>query len=153
MRNGVPLLYPGKCSFYPREKGYYLAEDYSFLACGGGVHTIPAGFWFNGASIPAVFWQLTFSPFDPDIMPHALPHDWNYCSHIVARDVADDTLWENLRDIGYPVKSRLVGAAVKTAGGLFWGDSDNDRAYMSYLCNQIIRSGRSLSRYGLTLPK
>jgi hypothetical protein len=153
VRNGAPLLYPGKCPFYLGEKGYYLAEDYSFLSYGGGVHTVPAGFWFNGASIPPAFWQLTFSPFDPDIMPHALPHDWNYCSHIVARDVADDTLWRGIESEGYDIKSRAVGLAVETFGGLFWEDSDNDRAYMSHLCSEIIRSGRSLSRYGLTQPK
>lgn len=149
MNRAGPLLYPGRCEFYPGEKGYYLAEDYSFLSYGGGVHTVPAGFWFNGASIPPVFWQLTFSPFDPDIMPHALAHDWAYCSHIVDRKTADETLWRGLYSLGYDMKSRLVGVAVKTAGGLFWGDTPRDKDYMHNLASHILATGRSKTKYGL----
>jgi len=144
-----PLLSPGRCRFYPGKKGYYLEGDYTFQSHGGGVHTIPAGFWFNGASIPALFWQLTFSPFDPDIMPHALAHDWAYSSHVVDRWTADETLWRGLRKDGYAIKAKVVGAAVKTAGSMFWDDDDIDVAYMYDLRLQISESDRSLAKYGL----
>lgn len=131
-----PLLYPGDCSFYPNQQGYYLHNDFPFMVYGGGIHTVPAGFWFNGASIPAAFWQITFSPFDPRIISHALAHDWMYCSHIVTRRVADMTLYEGIKKTGATIRAKMVLSAVSSFGGMFWEDNENDRAYMESLRNK-----------------
>lgn len=42
--------------------------------------TVPAGYCFDGASIPRCLWSLIGSPFDPDLMVAAAVHDW-YCDH------------------------------------------------------------------------
>ena len=143
-----PKLEPSQCKFWPGKWGWTLVEDYAFIAHGGGAHTIPAGFWFDGGSVPAAFWQLTYSPSDPRMIFGALPHDWCYLSHCVDRWTADMTLVDNLTSFG-AVKAGLVKAAVRSFGAIFWRDSDNDRAYMTYLRQRIVAEGRSLARYGL----
>jgi hypothetical protein len=41
---------------------------------------LPAGYHFDGASIPRCCWALIGSPFEPDLMLAACVHDW-YCEH------------------------------------------------------------------------
>lgn len=144
----APKLKPAQCHFYGNEWGFELVEDFAFSVHGGGVMSIPAGFWFNGGSVPAAFWQITYSPYDPRMLLGALPHDWLYCSHLTDRWTADMTLVDNLVAFG-AFKAGAIKAAVRTFGGMFWRDTDRDKAYMSHLKSLIIRYGRGLAQYGL----
>lgn len=151
MANNIPAMRPALCLYYPNEWGFELVEDHTVIAFGGGAHTIPAGFWFNGASIPAAFWQLTYSPYHPIILPWALAHDWFYCSHVVTREAADETLCRGIISMGgSEIKADLIKAAVSNFGGMYWDDSREDKHYMRSLRQRIINSGRNPMAYGLS---
>ena len=143
-----PLLRPASCMHYPDAPGFELVQDYGFTVAGGGAFTVPAGFWYNGASIPAAFWQVTFSPFDPRILAPALVHDWLYTSKQVPRKVADETLAMLIAETS-PARAQIVRAAVRSFGGFVWPDSRADRDYIASLSRAIVMSGRGLSAYGL----
>ena len=146
----APILKPARCLYYPDSAGFELVEDYAFQIVGGGFLTVPAGFWYNGASIPAAFWQITFSPFDPRILAGALVHDWLYTSKQVQKNIADATLEKYLIDFhSGTIKAALVKKAVQLFGGFAWKDSDTDRRYVNALRARITNSGRSLTKYGL----
>jgi len=144
----APPLAPAFCRFYPGKPGWELLQDWTFVAHGGGAHTIPAGFWFDGGSVPAAFWQITYTPHDPRMVQWALPHDWAYCSRVISRYDADRTLADGLAQHG-TIRAELVRAAVRTFGSIYWQDSDRDKAFMTHLRACILTSGRSLARYGL----
>lgn len=133
-----------------KQWGFLIIEDYPFHASGGGVHTVPAGFWYNAGSIPAPFWQLTYSPYDPVLLAPTLVHDWPYLSHCVPKEVADQTLYDYAMALGASsFKMTLIRRAVVTFGDRFYQRDDVDMAYLSGLRTDIIDSGRSLARYGL----
>ena len=145
-----PDFRPADCRFYPGQPGYELTNDFSFIVASGSARTIPAGFWFNGASIPAAFWQITFSPFDPRIIDGALIHDWLYTSKQVPRKVADNTFAAFLLANSHAgIRTEVVRYAVRMFGGLAWLDSKRDREYLTSLKQMIRQRGAPLSRYGL----
>lgn len=141
-------LSPARCGHYPNQPGFLIAEDFGFVLKDGGAHTMPEGFWFNGASIPAPFWQLTFSPFDPRIIEAAAIHDWLYTSKIVTRDVADAELKHRIQRAGW-LRREAIAKAVELFGGYSWTDTMEDADYLRYLKVKIANSGRSLTAYGL----
>jgi len=47
-----------------------------FVRAGGESITVPAGFDFDGASIPRVLWALVGSPYTGDYRDGAVVHDW-----------------------------------------------------------------------------
>jgi hypothetical protein len=53
-------LSPSNHPLFPDSAGYILGADYGFSLSGGGAMTVPAGFWFNGASIPAMLWAVIY---------------------------------------------------------------------------------------------
>lgn len=139
-----------KCTFYPGEVGVMLTCDIIFSLLSGVIMRVPAGFWYNGASIPAYLWQAIYPPFDPRIIIAAAIHDWLYSSHVTSREEADQLLYlialENGADAD---KCDLIKKAVRTFGGKYWEDSANDVAYFKNLKNFIVNSGRDLSTYGV----
>ena len=144
-----PKLQPARCSYYLEQKGFRLLEDYAFNLPTGGVMTIPKDFWYNAGSIPKAFWQVTFSPYDPDILALTLIHDWCYTTHCVSKATADSILYTGLEKEGYAIKSRLVGSAVQIFGGWAWNQDANDRRYLNQLRATLVNSGRSTTKYGL----
>ncbi len=144
-----PLLKPAYNVLY-HSYGFELVEDYAFEIVGGGIMTIPATFWFNGASIPAAFWQVTYSPYDPRILPGALVHDWLYTSKHVQRNIADATLKKYIDEFnGGSLKSDVIKLAVNLVGSFAWEDSPTDRRYLNSLRAGLRFSGKSLAKYGL----
>ena len=149
MSSRAPVLRPAYNSLY-KSWGFELVEDYAFSIVGGGILTVPAGFLYDGASIPAAFWQLTFSPYDPRILAGALVHDWLYTSNQVQRNIADATLEKYLIEFdGGKFKSAIVKKAVQLFGSFAWQDTYIDRRYINQLRATITSSGRSLAKYGL----
>lgn len=141
-------LSPAPCPHYPGRPGMVIAEDYGFSLHIGGALTMPAGFWFNGASIPAPFWQLTFSPFDPRIIEAAAIHDWLYTAKIVPREVADSELKHRIQRAGW-LRREAIYKAVELFGGMSWTDTMQDCDYLRHLKSVIQSSGRQLAQYGL----
>lgn len=85
MRN--PVLVPD-----PASGLYVLHEPWEFAINRGGVYSIPAGFSYDGASIPKGAWYTTYSPFNPVVMAAALEHDWlcvNRPKGISSKDAAE----------------------------------------------------------------
>jgi hypothetical protein len=78
-------------------------------------------------------------------------HDWLYTNKAVSRDIADATLrlyiTINCRD---KIKPAIVQKAVAMFGGGSWKDSAADRTYLNQLRGDIVASGRSLAKYGLS---
>lgn len=111
---------------------------------------IPAGFEFDGASIPPLLWPVIGSPFDPRLIGAALIHDWLYSTHLTDRITADRAFRAQLiADGAGDWRAQAMYGAVRLAGSASWGDSDEDVAYMAYLRERIVAGGRYLSDYGL----
>ena len=54
-----------------------LKEDFVFEVLEtGAIHKVPAGFTFNGASIPRVFWPIVGHPMEGSFLSASLLHDW-----------------------------------------------------------------------------
>lgn len=139
-------LSPAFCEIYPGQPGWLLLEDFIFNAF-GVVYRVPAGFWYNGASVPMLFWQLVCSPHDPRIIERALIHDWCYTSKIISREVADRLLIDDLPELG-AVRRASIHAAVRAFGGLIaWSDTGADKRYLAILKNAVESTGRDFSEY------
>lgn len=145
-----PKLEP-EYNFIYNQWGFRLLDDYTFQSSGGGAYTIPYGFWYNAGSIPALFWQLTYSPYDPILLLPTLIHDWPYLSHVIPRDEADQTLHDYAEKLGAShIKIGMIKKAVSLFGEKYYENDDIDRNYLYMLKKEIQDSGRSLTQYGLS---
>lgn len=144
-----PILTPADCNLYPNDQGCELVEDFSVEASNGKTYTIPAGFWFNGGSIPAAFWQATFTPFDMRVIDFFLFHDWAYTSHCCDKRTADDTLQAGIRSQGLKLRGAVVTTAVRLFGDSSWNRTSIDALYLRRLKLQIQLSGRDPADYCL----
>jgi len=110
----------------PKENLYELIEEYSYKCTVDGetlLITIPAGFIYNGASIPAIGWLVTYTPFHPDVMVPALIHDYLYGDHSLGIDryTADSILYQMLVENGVKeITAEIMYQAVRAAGSAFW---------------------------------
>lgn len=84
---------------------------------------IPQDYVFDGASIPAVFWLIVGTPFDPEVIRAACVHDW-LCDHVESyqeRVVGDSAFFKLLKDDGVPYWRRaLMYLAVRTYARFWW---------------------------------
>lgn len=88
---------------------------------------IPAGFTFDGATIPKVFWLIIGTPFDPRFQLAACIHDW-FCVKSVefkdyqARVIGDATFFKLLADAKVPKwKRALMYVGVRLNSFWFYG--------------------------------
>ena len=127
-----PFLKP-----HPKENKYQLTRDYN-LVVGNTNIVIPRYFMYDGASIPTLAWQFTFSPFHPDVMLPSLVHDWMYYNHQEDRETADDLFYGLLResDVNH-FKATAMWAAVRAGGELFWENDDHDTQMLLNLCERV----------------
>lgn len=63
---------------------------------------IKAGFVFDGASIPRLFWPITGHPMDPRRLVASLVHDWLFSNHLLPRLFADALYYQLCVDYGLP---------------------------------------------------
>ncbi len=116
----------------------------------GRVFKIPAGFQYDGASVPSALYQLIGTPFNPQFMRAAAFHDWLYHTHQLKRKEADKMLCDLLEQDGVGSgKSFLIYQAVRLAGSLFYPNDQEDLAYMNALRNAILARGQIPADYGL----
>ena len=105
---------------------YEVAEDFHVSVDGVDIW-VPRGFQYDGASIPAFAWQVVYTPFNPKVMIPAVAHDWQYHSHQVDREKADELFYILLKQQGVSEsKSWTMYQAVRIAGELYWPNDDED---------------------------
>ncbi len=121
----------------PESGLYRLTEDYEIFIFGITIR-IPAGFVFDGSSIPAFAWQLIYTPFHPIVLLPGLVHDYIYLVHIVSREQAD-MIYKSLLLKNYcpPDKAAWMHRGVRMGGGLFWGWSEKDKTQIQFLQNLV----------------
>jgi hypothetical protein len=141
----VSVLHPEYKSL-PRAYGLI---DYDVLIEWNGYKIlIPWGFQYDGASIPRLCWPIIGSPYLPEYMLPALGHDKVYHTHEIERHLADQMLRDTLILCG--VSSFVAGTiyrAVRTFGGWYWDNDDEDKMYINKLIDEIIASGRNPDDY------
>ena len=82
---------------------YRTLEDYTYPAFKGcPSFTVPAGFEFDGASVPALLQLGVFSSGDTRVLDGALGHDFIYRTHPKdwTRKRADEFFYKSIRDNG-----------------------------------------------------
>ena len=117
-----PIIKPRPDLIHDDGPRYELVENYFIpgYECG-----VPKGFIFDGASIPAIAWHITYTPFHPLVIAPALYHDWPYVAHNISRDKADSIFLELLLENGVPkLTAKKMHFAVEKFGGMFWGNSE-----------------------------
>jgi hypothetical protein len=122
------------------EELYELVEDFHQPFSQGDIY-VPKGFEFDGASIPSPAWQLTYTPFNPIVLPASLIHDWIYYNHQLSRSDCDDLFYEMLKSSGASrFKRSSMWTAVRAFGGEYWENDSNDIAEMQQLYNTHIKN-------------
>ena len=105
----------------PEADKYELLEPfvYSYSSSDGDKKiTVPAGFLYDGASIPSIAQPLTYTPFLPKVMLAALVHDYLYTTGEVRRIEADSIFFQLLIDSGVPrLTAELMYTGVRIGGG------------------------------------
>ena len=111
----------------PLKNEMMLHEDWYFCV-GRRCVWIPAGYIFNGASIPGPLWPIG-SPFEPCLQAGALAHDFLYLTHLVSRSTADDILYHLLRQGGKvnSARAHVIWLGVRGFGQIGWHNFADDR--------------------------
>jgi hypothetical protein len=121
--DGLPLLVE-----YVDGRRWRIARDVSYRTKAGEVSTVRAGFEFDFASIPRLFWPL-FPPAGDGRNLYGLAavwHDWLYThqrigGRSIARAEADALFLEIMFHIGVrPWLARAMYRAVRVGGALAW---------------------------------
>lgn len=108
------------------EDRYIVLDDYQ-VVYGNLRIVVPNYFRFDGASIPSIGWQLTYTPFHPKVLVAACVHDWLYTNHQVGRAMADKIFYDLLIMNGAnAIKAKLMYCAVRIFGGSHWGYTDKE---------------------------
>lgn len=144
------ILTPSVADDSPKTReAYTLCHDIA-VQLGDVLLTIPAGYCFDGASIPPALWSVIGHPFVPQFVRAALVHDYAYTVKPVERKAADVAFRDLLVNDGAGEwRAALMYRAVRLAGAASWSDSEEDRAYLAYLKNRILADGRNPALYGI----
>jgi len=146
----VIYLAPALFSQSPKSiTGYRVVYDVKY-AVGSITFRVPAGYEFDGASIPPFAWPVIGSPFHPEFMRAAVAHDWLYATHLTDRKTADGVFKAILLEDGTgEARAGLMYSAVRMAGKFSWADRPEDLAYLTYLRELIVSDGRDPDYYGI----
>lgn len=132
----------------PKLNEYVLLKDYSINILDNEI-CVPAEFSYNGGSIPKIAWQITYSPFDPNIMLAALVHDFLYANHQTTREVADEIFKLLLIDSGVSkAKAFLMHKALRIGGGGAWENTLEDKIYLQNLYEKV-KNNPNFKKYKL----
>jgi hypothetical protein len=111
---------PGSAKLIRLKADWYFTID-------GKQYWIPVGYFYDGASIPRIFWILIGSPFEPDFWAAAMAHDWLYLMHWTSRPTADEVIYQLLRKGGVgTIRAHVIWAAVRSCAGLAWTNNTED---------------------------
>lgn len=121
----------------PGKNCFALEDDYSFTI-GALEIWIPAGFAWNGASIPQALWSELGGRFEPETMLPSLEHDFNYLCHCVDRDTADKHFHDHCRANGMSrLKAEAMYEALHAFGETHWATSEEDRKEIAEIRQMI----------------
>lgn len=125
---------------------YELTWDFEIEVNGVDI-VVPKYFRYDGATIPAAAWQITFTPFHPDVMMPSLVHDWLFYNHQVDRETTDDILYKLLLQNGVDnLRANMIWGAVRAAGGFFWDNDEDDKNMLRRLC-KLVKNRDNFDRY------
>jgi hypothetical protein len=141
-----PVLKPDTMKL---SEAYEVLDDVKRTICGVTVH-VPKFFQYDGASIPAIAWQIIGTPFNPRFMIASVFHDWLYHTHQVPRAAADKLHYDILKEDGViEWKAAAMNYAVRRFGEPYWANKTSDNRYICHLTRRIVEDGRDPSHYGL----
>lgn len=105
----------GEAAFKLEHPFVYFSNQHNVLV------KVPAGFIFDGASIPRFFWRIIGHPFETWV-PAACIHDWLYYSGEHPRKLSDEIFREALRELpAIPSwKERMFYRGVRVGGRRAW---------------------------------
>ena len=135
---------------YKRKPGYLLLSDFC-VEWNDKLVTVPAGFGYNGASIPKALFQIMGTPFNPRYMEASCVHDWLYYTHLLKRRTEADRLFRSMlleSGVNKTIANNLF-QAVYVFGGMFWKNRNNDLHYIQWLRDSLQVSGKKPADYGL----
>lgn len=121
----------------PGKDCFALEDDYSFKL--GALEVwIPAGFSWNGASIPKLLWSIMGGRYEPETAQASLEHDWFYLFHGVSRAQADQHFLDRCLEMGEPrFKAKAMYAALRLFGGSHWNSSEEDKKQIAEIQKMI----------------
>ena len=94
----------------------YTKKDFEFT-WGNKTYIIPAGFMFDGASIPRIFWSLIGYPLESEFRVAALIHDWCYRTRCVSFMDANKLFLRRLKSQGVSYWKRGLMYSSVVCGG------------------------------------
>lgn len=139
----------------PENNKYQLAKDYNIVITIESQSYsiwIPKGFEYDGATIPALFWQTMYSPFAPDVMRAALVHDWLYYTHkaqqiAIDRKTADKIFKAIIEADGVKGnKANLMYTALLVGGQPAWKNTPPQNKYLNGFRERL---GAEAAKFGL----
>lgn len=110
---GFPMKQTRPPIVCPNEAGtrYQVVESFDFYG-----HTVPAGFEFDAASVPRVFWRLV-PPCMPWLLRASCGHDYLYANGLGTKKAADAHFFNALLEDGVGnVMAYAMYLAVKGGG-------------------------------------
>lgn len=115
---------------------YRLNNPFVYISSDKEEIVIPAGFIFDGASVPQLLWSVV-SP-SGEVMRAALVHDWFYLVQTTGRRKADDMMKEAMRAYGVK-KSKILlwWFILRTFGGFAW--KNNKKKLEPQFRNYLLR--------------
>ncbi len=99
-----------------------LTKDVTYYLPGTGTLIIRAGFEFDGASIPRIFWATKGHPLDHDHIRSSLLHDALYAAQYTSRATADKLFLEFMQHadcVGWYTRTTIY-QAVDKCGSNAW---------------------------------
>jgi hypothetical protein len=103
-------------------------------------YMIPAGFDWDGATIPRPFWSIIGGPWHPQVMRASLIHDWLYWTRLCDRKTADKILRDCLREDGCTwAKASAMYRAVRIFGGMFFKRTKIDVEYAAIFRAEMLQ--------------
>lgn len=123
------------------DKNYYELIESWMVRTPYGDFTVPAGFMYDGASIPRFFWRVTGGPFQSPRCIAALAHDYLYATHKVDRATADIIYRDMQFALGIAkYKARIEYRALRLFGWIAW----KNRGTMNHLAALVLLAAISL---------
>ncbi len=123
------------------DRNYYELVESWMVRTPYGDFAVPAGFMYDGASIPRFFWRVTGGPFQSPRCIAALLHDYLYATHKVDRATADIIYRDMQFALGIAkYKARIEYRALRIFGGFAW----RNHGTMNHLAALVLLAAISL---------
>ena len=121
--------------------GIRLIEDFPIRYENGSTEgilcVVPKGYVSDGASIPWIAWQLTYTPFDDLVIASAVAHDWGDDIHFLTFKQNNKMFKQMLTENGAnKLKIKIMYWSVSVAKWT-WKRKKEDEDYLIKLYNEV----------------